>query len=89
MSPADLHAFWRRTTESMQQTPIGATCTDAPTQGGREYVTSLVQLNSFEGKRLRAWYTVPIPPRPRTFSTSYLPMVCTWGPIPRGSMHGR
>jgi cephalosporin-C deacetylase-like acetyl esterase len=36
-----------------------ATCTDAAAQSGREYVTSLVQLDSFEGKRLRAWYTVP------------------------------
>ena len=33
-------------------------------RAGREYVTSLVQLNSFEGKRLRAWYTVPKDPVP-------------------------
>ena len=59
MSPADLHAFCRRTTETLQQTPVRATCTDAPAQSGREYVTSLVQLDSFEGKRLRAWYSVP------------------------------
>src|SRR2546425_12600171 len=59
MSPADLHAFWRRTTETLQQTPLRATRTDAAAQSGREYVTSLVQLDSFEGKRLRAWYTVP------------------------------
>ena len=26
MSPADLHAFWRRTTETLQQTPARATC---------------------------------------------------------------
>jgi cephalosporin-C deacetylase len=64
MSPADLHAFWRRTIETLQQTPARATCTDAPAQSGREYVTSLVQLDSFEGKRLRAWYTVPKDPVP-------------------------
>ncbi len=64
MSPADLHAFWRRTTETLQQTPVRATCTDAPAQSGREYVTSLVQLDSFEGKRLRAWYSVPKDPGP-------------------------
>ena len=64
MSPADLHAFWRRTTETLQQTPVRATCTDAATQSGREYVTSLVQMDSFEGKRLRAWYTVPKDPVP-------------------------
>jgi cephalosporin-C deacetylase len=64
MSPADLHAFWQRTIESLQQIPLRATCTHAPPQSGREYVTSLVQLDSFEGKRLRAWYTVPKDPVP-------------------------
>ena len=64
MSPADLHAFWRRTSESLQQTPVRATLTEAAVQSGREYVTSLVQLDSFEGKRLRAWYTVPKDPVP-------------------------
>src|ERR671915_897255 len=59
MSPADLHAFWRRTTETLQQTPLQAKLTEAPEQSGREYVTSLVQLDSFEAKRLRAWYTLP------------------------------
>jgi hypothetical protein len=29
MSPAGLHAFWRRTTETLQHTPVRATCTDA------------------------------------------------------------
>jgi len=55
MFPCRLHAFWRRTTESMQQTPLHATCTDARA-GRREYVTSLVQLNSFEGS-VAPWYT--------------------------------
>ena len=59
MPPADLHAFWRRTREALQQTPLQAKLTDAPEQSGREYVTSLVQLDSFEAKRLRAWYTLP------------------------------
>ena len=64
MSPAALHAFWQRTTETLQQTPVRAACTDAAAQSGREYITSLVQLDSFEGKRLRAWYTVPKDPVP-------------------------
>jgi cephalosporin-C deacetylase-like acetyl esterase len=62
MSPADLHAFWRRTTESLQQTPVCAICTDAAAQSGRASVTSLVQLDSMEGKGLRAWYAVPKDP---------------------------
>lgn len=68
MSPVDLQAFWQRTTAELQHTPIHATLTDAPEQSGREYTTSLVQLDSFQGKRLRAWYTVPKDPVPgRTF----------------------
>jgi cephalosporin-C deacetylase len=64
MSPADLQAFWQRTREALQQTPLQAKLTEAPEQSGREYVTSLVQMDSFEGKRLRAWYTVPKHPVP-------------------------
>jgi cephalosporin-C deacetylase len=64
MSPADLHAFWRRTTEILRQTPLRATRTDAAAQSGREYVTSLVHMDSFEGKRLQDWYTVPKDPVP-------------------------
>jgi hypothetical protein len=41
MSPADLRAFWRRTTAALQQTPMRAICTDAAAQSGRESVTSL------------------------------------------------
>src|SRR5688500_10466403 len=59
MPPTDLHAFWKRTREALQQTPLQAKLAEAPEQSGREYVTSLVQMDSFEGKRLRAWYTVP------------------------------
>ena len=59
MSPADLQAFWQRTKDELQTTPVNAKLTAAPEQSGREYVTSLVQLDSFQGKRLRAWYSVP------------------------------
>jgi len=43
MSPADLRTFWRQTTETIQQTLLRATRTDAAAQSGREYVTSLGQ----------------------------------------------
>jgi cephalosporin-C deacetylase len=59
MSPADLNAFWQRTKDELQTTPVNALLTEAPEHSGREYVTSLVQLDSFRGKRLRAWYSVP------------------------------
>jgi cephalosporin-C deacetylase-like acetyl esterase len=63
MPPADLYAFWQRTREALQQTPLQAKLAEAPEQSGREYVTSLVRLDGFGGKRLRAWYTVPKDPR--------------------------
>ena len=64
MLPADLHAFWQRTRAELQQTPINATLTIAPEHSGREYVTSRVTLDSFQGKRLRGWYSVPTDPVP-------------------------
>ena len=62
MSPADLHTFWQRTKEELQTTPVNALLTDAPEHSGREYVTSMVQMDSFRGTRLRAWYSVPTDP---------------------------
>ncbi len=59
MSPADLHTFWQQTREALQQTPVHATLTNASEHSGREYVTSLVQLDSWREIRLRAWYSVP------------------------------
>lgn len=64
MAPTDLLAFWQRTRDELQQTPLNATLTPAPEQSGREYVTSCVTLDSFQGKRLRAWYSVPTDPPP-------------------------
>lgn len=64
MAPTDLLAFWQRTKAELQQTPINASLTPAPEQSGREYVTSCVTLESFQGKRLRAWYSVPTDPPP-------------------------
>ena len=62
MFPADLHAFWQRTKHELQTTPVNAMVTAAPEHSGREYVTSLVQLDSFQSTRLRAWYSVPTDP---------------------------
>jgi cephalosporin-C deacetylase-like acetyl esterase len=62
MFPADLHAFWQRTKHELQTTPVNTMVTAAPEHSGREYVTSLVSLDSFQGTRLRAWYSVPTDP---------------------------
>lgn len=64
MAPTDLLTFWQRTRDELQQTPLNATLVPAPEQSGREYTTSCVTLDSFQGKRLRAWYSVPTDPPP-------------------------
>jgi cephalosporin-C deacetylase len=59
MPPRDLKSFWQRTTEELARTKPNATLEEAPEQSGREYITSQVTLDSFQGRRLRAWYSVP------------------------------
>ena len=60
MSHDDLNEFWQRTRAALQQTPLNASLSEAPEYSAREYQTFGVVLNSFEGKRLRAWYTTPL-----------------------------
>ncbi|MSQ05933.1 MAG: hypothetical protein EXR54_03120 [Dehalococcoidia bacterium] len=59
MPPKDLNSFWKRTTEELARTKVNAALEEAPEQSGREYLTSQVTLDSFQGRRLRAWYSVP------------------------------
>lgn len=59
MKSKDLASFWKRTVEELSQTSLNATLEEAPEKGGREFVTYRVALDSFQGCRLRAWYSVP------------------------------
>jgi cephalosporin-C deacetylase-like acetyl esterase len=59
MRPTDLASFWQRTIDELGETDINATLEESPEQSGREYVTYQVRLDSFQGSRLRAWYSVP------------------------------
>lgn len=59
MVPADLTSFWQRTTEELARWDLKAELADAPERSGREFVTYGVALYSFQGKRLRGWYSVP------------------------------
>ena len=59
MPPKDLNSFWKRTTEELARTKASTALEEAPEQSGREYLTSQVTLDSFQGRRLRAWYSVP------------------------------
>ncbi len=59
MNNEDLTGFWKRTTEELAQTPINAALEEEPNLSDREYVTYGVALDSFQGRRLRGWYSVP------------------------------
>jgi cephalosporin-C deacetylase-like acetyl esterase len=65
MAPFDLQSFWQQTRAVLQQTPLQAILSEAPEHSGREYQTFGVTLDSFEGKHLRAWYTIPRDTIPR------------------------
>jgi len=64
VSPSDLEYFWQSTIAELGQTPLNETLTPEPDLSGREYDTYLVKLDSFQGKRLRGWYSVPKDPPP-------------------------
>ncbi len=56
MQPADLASFWQLTVEELGRTDLNAKLDEAPAQSGRESVTYGVSLDSFQGRRIRAWY---------------------------------
>ncbi len=59
MKPNDLSQFWTGTIAELARTDINARTSDAPEQSAREYDTRQVVMDSFEGRRIRAWYSVP------------------------------
>ena len=59
MPPRDLSSFWQRTTEELARAKPNAALEEAPEQSGREFLTCQVTLDSFQGRRLRGWYSVP------------------------------
>jgi len=64
VKPKDLTQFWKRTLDEMGRTGLNALLEEADQQSGREFITYSVALDSFQGCRLRAWYSVPKDPPP-------------------------
>ena len=68
MSIADLSSFWKRTIKEMAgelaEFKPNPTMEEAPEQSARDYRTRRVVLDSFQGRRLRGWYTTPTDPAP-------------------------
>lgn len=64
MPPRDLNRFWQRTIDELAKTDADPTLEEAPEQSGREFVTHGVTLSSFQGQKIRGWYSVPKDPSP-------------------------
>ena len=59
MKPHDLSQFWTDTIAALARTDINAQTTDEPERSAREFDTHQVIMDSFEGRRIRGWYSVP------------------------------
>ena len=64
MAPADLSVFWFDTIQELARTSMNSAMEGAPEQSARDFDTYLVGIDSFQGKRIRAWYSVPKDPQP-------------------------
>ena len=68
MTENDLDNFWNQTLHQLSEVSMNAQIEPAPEHSGREYTTSRVTLTSWDGIRIRAWYSVPKDMPRRRFS---------------------
>lgn len=59
MPAEDIQAFWEETLAALRRVEPRPELEPAPRLSGREYTTHRVTLYSYEGRRLRGWYSVP------------------------------
>lgn len=59
MAPADLATFWADTIQELARTPMNPSLEEAPKQSSRDFITHRLTMDSFQGKRIRGWYSVP------------------------------
>ena len=64
MGPTGLSQFWEGTIKQLEKTDMRASVEESPEQSGREFKTYQVVLDSFQDRRVRAWYSVPNDPPP-------------------------
>ncbi len=80
MSQADLSSFWKRTIEELAHSGPNPEMEEAPEQSARDYRTRRLVLDSFQGKRLRGWYTTPTDPPPAGKSPAFWRFQATAAP---------
>lgn len=64
MAPKDLESFWNETRKELDQAPLNISLEEVPELGGREFTTYNVGLDSYQGRRIRGWFSVPKDPPP-------------------------
>src|SRR5438034_6382017 len=78
-----LGGFWEGTRAVSASVGMEVVIEPAPEHSGREYTTSRVVLSSFEGRRIRAWYSLPKDrPRGRFAAIMTMPGYSGEKPIP-------
>ena len=59
MAPTDLKSFWTETIKELARTPMNPSLEEVPEEGSRDFITHRLTMDSFQGKRIRGWYSVP------------------------------
>ena len=55
----ELVLFWNGTKEELALTDPNVTLQEEPDLSGREFLTYRLTMDSYQGRRIRAWYSVP------------------------------
>ena len=64
MTPAALESFWAETRTELDRVPLNALIEEVTELGGRDFTTWRVAFDSYQGTRLRGWFSVPNDPPP-------------------------
>ena len=59
MTREELVLFWNSTKEELALTDPNVTLQEEPDLSGREFLTYRLTMDSYQGRRIRAWYSVP------------------------------
>lgn len=59
MTPEEFDLFWKGSKEELGLTDLNTDLQEEPELSGREFVTHRLAMDSYQGRRIRAWYSVP------------------------------
>ena len=64
MTAEELVHVWNSTKEELGLTGLNPGLQEEPDLSGREFVTYSLAIDSYQARRIRAWYSVPKDPPP-------------------------